>query len=53
MDPKRAAAVIAASLLASLRIALDLGALTAENLPDIARAAANNAAQQLALDDEG
>jgi hypothetical protein len=51
MDAKQAATVIAGSLLAALRIALERGELTAENLPDLAHAAANNAAQLLLLVD--
>lgn len=51
MTAKQAAAVIAASVLASLRVALQQGVLVADNLPAIARAAANNAAMLLDLDD--
>jgi len=47
MDPKQIADVITASVLATLRIALEQGALTEANLPAIARAGANNAASQL------
>jgi len=51
MDAKKTAAVIAASVLASLRVALEHGLLTAEHLEAVARAAANNAA--MVLDVEG
>lgn len=50
MDPKQAAAaVIASSILAALRIALERGELVEANLEHIAGAAANNAAQQIAM----
>lgn len=52
MNAKQIAAVITASVLASLRIAHEQGVLTSDNLADIARAAGNNAAMQLDVSDE-
>ena len=49
MTAREQAAVIAESLLRALRIADEQGALTSDNLPSIARAAGNNAAQQISL----
>lgn len=49
MDAKRIATEITESLLASLRIAIEQGTLTADNLAAIARAAGNNAAQRIVL----
>lgn len=53
MDAKHTATCIKSSLLAALRIALEQGALTADNLDAIAHAAANNAAQQLLVAEQG
>lgn len=47
MTAKQQAAAIADSLLAALIIAAERGALTPDNFAAIARAAGNNAAQQL------
>lgn len=52
MTAREQAAVIAESVLASLRIASERGELVPGNLPAIAKAAANNAAMQLSLADD-
>jgi hypothetical protein len=52
MNAQQAAAVISASVLASLKIALEQGVLTSDSLAAIARAAGNNAAMQLEVSDE-